>query len=331
MNLRDQQSKVKSRTKQKASACKIKHARQINEDTDSKGGMQAESDDDIDYETDQQLQLTNLNTISEKWEDWDEDMKVQGKQPSERTTATGEWEWKFIPMLPPGIRIDQNSDGRLIFRRGDYGVLVTKEEVSKCVAMVVQNRSIEEIADVIEIEILYNSSVENLVEQKGKDCAELALLGTISPQLNSYRGMQTRGGRDEITDVIEKVMIPSTQKYTPPEKFYINQRAQERMVHRDHTIEYLEQTVSSLRGTMDTEVDQERWMYATGAETVVEASPNVVAYWQGIGIYRWIALKLWSWSAARETRETYIKNASNKWYYGQVLDILPSSTHTSTT
>jgi hypothetical protein len=45
-------------------------------------------------------------------------------------------------------------------------------------------------------------------------------------------------------------------------------------------------------------------MYASGAVTVIQASPNIAAYWQGIGIDRWIALNLWSWSAEKESRQT---------------------------
>ncbi len=68
--------------------------------------------------------------------------------------------------------------------------------------------------------------------------------------------IRTRGGRNDIAEIIEKVMIPSTQKYTVPEDNPINQGAQERMEYKDHTIEYLEQTVLLLRETMDTVVER---------------------------------------------------------------------------
>jgi hypothetical protein len=43
---------------------------------------------------------------------------------------------------------------------------------------------------------------------------------------------------------------------------------------------------------MDTEVDQERWMYNTGVAKVVQASPTEAAYWHGIGLDTWISLNL---------------------------------------
>jgi hypothetical protein len=55
---------------------------------------------------------------------------------------------------------------------------------------------------------------------------------------------------------------------------------------------------------MDTEVERGRWMYASGAAAVIQASPSEAAYWQGIGIDRWIALKLWSRSAEKDPRQT---------------------------
>lgn len=44
-------------------------------------------------------------------------------------------------------------------------------------------------------------------------------------------------------------MIPSTQKYIETDNSYIYQRAQERMVYRDDTIEHLEQ-IASLKRTV---------------------------------------------------------------------------------
>jgi hypothetical protein len=55
---------------------------------------------------------------------------------------------------------------------------------------------------------------------------------TINPQLNSHTGIRTRGGRNDIADVIMKVMIPHTQKYTLPEDTHINLKAQERMLYK---------------------------------------------------------------------------------------------------
>ncbi len=66
----------------------------------------------------------------------------------------------------------------------------------------------------------------------------------------------------------------------------IDPGAQERMYYKDHTIEYLVQTVSLLRETMDTEVERGRWMNSSSTATVIQASPSEVAYWQGIGVDR---------------------------------------------
>ena len=55
---------------------------------------------------------------------------------------------------------------------------------------------------------------------------------------------------------------------------------------------------------MDTEVERGRWMYTSGTATVIQASPYEAAFWQGIGVDRWIALKLWSRSAAKDPKQT---------------------------
>ncbi len=99
-------------------------------------------------------------------------------------------------------------------------------------------------------------------------------------------------------------MIPATQKYTLPEYTHIDQGAQERMYYKEYTSEYLEQTVSLLRQTMDTAVERGRWMYSSSTATVIQASPNEAAFWQGIGVDRWIALKLWSQPAEKDPKQT---------------------------
>ncbi len=212
---------------------------------------------------------------------------------------------KFLSILSPWIKVDQDEFGRLLFRSGDYGVLITKEEVIKCVTTAAQNRTMEEIAELLEFQALYNSSTEEFRKTEGEGlCAILALVGTINPQLNSYTKIRTRGGRNDIADVIEKVLIPSTQKYTLPEDTHIDQGAQERMYYKKHTIEHLEQTVSLLRQTMNTEVERGRWMYASSTATVIQAYSSEAAFWQGLGIDRWIALYLWSRSAEKDLRQT---------------------------
>jgi hypothetical protein len=74
------------------------------------------------------------------------------KQNTESTKTTSQEEWKFLRILAPGIRVDQDGNGRLIFRRGDYGLVMTKEEAIKCVNMVVPNRSVEENINGIEFQ-----------------------------------------------------------------------------------------------------------------------------------------------------------------------------------
>jgi hypothetical protein len=99
--------------------------------------------------------------------------------------------------------------------------------------MAAQNRAMEEIMELLEFEALYNSSTEEFGKPEGEGlCAILALVGTINMQLNSYTKIRTRKGRNDIADVIEKVLIPSTQKYTLPEYTHIDQGAQERMYYR---------------------------------------------------------------------------------------------------
>jgi hypothetical protein len=296
--------KVISRVKSTSNTHTTKYARLPKVDKKKKVGMYMEPDE-VDYETDLQIQLTNLNTVSAIWADWDDDIIHQGKQSHENTPAIQEEEWNFLRTLAPWIKVDQDEYGRLVFRSGDYGVLFTKEEVNKFINMVAQNKTMEEIAGLLEFEALYNSSTEEFGKTEGEGlCAILALVGTIKPQLNSYSEIRTRRGRNDIADIIEKDMIPSTKTYTLPEGTHIDQGAQERMEYKDHTIEYLEQTVILLRETMDTEVERERWMYASSSATVIQASPYEAAFWQGIGVDRWISLYLWSRSAEKDPRQT---------------------------
>jgi hypothetical protein len=57
--------------------------------------------------------------------------------------------------------------------------------------MAVQNRTIEEITELLEFEALYNSSTEEFAKTEGEGlCAILAIVGTIKPQLNSYTEMK---------------------------------------------------------------------------------------------------------------------------------------------
>lgn len=90
--------------------------------------------------------------------------------------------------------------------------------------------------------------------------------------------MESRRGRNDIADVIENILIPAIQEYQQPTDFHVNPRAQEHIVHRDHTIEYLVEIASLLRGTLDTNVDRDQWMYATEVATVVQASPSETVY-----------------------------------------------------
>ncbi len=81
-------------------------------------------------------------------------------------------------------RVDRDEYGSMIFRRGDYGILITKEEAFKYVTIITENSFTEDIRDSIEFEALYNSSAEEDQGTEGKGLHEiLALAGTIVPQL----------------------------------------------------------------------------------------------------------------------------------------------------
>jgi hypothetical protein len=209
-------------------------------------------------------------------------------------------ELRFISTFQLSIKVDQDAEGRLIFRGGEYGLLITKEEASECFNMVMQNIPIEEIIKTIEIQALYNSSTDEFGGTEGNGlCGILAIAETIYPQLNSSRVIGSREGRDNIAELMENTILPSIRKYTKLDDL-------EGMVYSEQTIEYLEQITTLLRGTLDTEVDRDRWMRATSVATVVQTSPIETAYWKGIGIQRWIALDSWSWSAAKKTKQTIL-------------------------
>lgn len=93
--------------------------------------------------------------------------------------------------------------------------------------MVIGSRTTEMINEYIKLQALYHSSTEEIGRTEGKGFCSilLALAGIIDPQLNSRRVIKLRKeGRDDIANVIDTIMIPSTQKYIQPAESYINQR-----------------------------------------------------------------------------------------------------------
>lgn len=261
------------------------------------GGMYMEIDDEP------QTPLSSLNICKEQWLDWTEDTTPM----EEAEVQSEEDEWRFIQTLSPSIKVDEDEEGSLLFRRNDYGIRISNEEMKRLVELILQDRTIEEINETIEVQALYKSTTEESDGTEGQGlCAILALVGTLNPQLNSHRAINSNKGRNEIANVIEEILIPSVQEYNQPNEFEINPRALDHEVHRTHTNEYLMEIASILRSTSVTHVDQEQWMYATGVGTVVQAMPSEVLYWQSIGDGSWLSLNLWS-CAATEIRQQTIR------------------------
>lgn len=121
----------------------VRYTRSKNEDSTlfkssmmGKGGMYT----DNDYEMDTQINLTNISTVREEWVDWSDGtdpIEVEVKQDNDNSTTVYEKEWRFIHTLSPSIRVDEDDNGSLLFRRGDHGILITKEELFKCINMVI--------------------------------------------------------------------------------------------------------------------------------------------------------------------------------------------------
>jgi hypothetical protein len=82
--------------------------------------------------------------------------------------------------------LDRDEYGSLIFRRGDYGILITKEEAFKNVKMVTQKIVPLRIS---EIQLNSKPYTTHRLKDRGTEgkglCEILALAGTIVPQLNS--------------------------------------------------------------------------------------------------------------------------------------------------
>jgi hypothetical protein len=51
----------------------------------------------------------------------------------EHEPIDGEEEWRFIQTLSPNITVDEDESGSLLFRRNNYGLIITKEEMKKCI------------------------------------------------------------------------------------------------------------------------------------------------------------------------------------------------------
>jgi hypothetical protein len=102
-------------------------------------------------------------------------------------------------------------------------------------------------------------------------------------------------------DLIENILIPSIKEYQQPHDFQINPKSPEYEIHKDHRINRVVTTLSLLRDTLDTYVEEEEWMYATGVSTVIQAMPTEVIYWQEIGDGNWLLLDLWPTTARNKS------------------------------
>lgn len=114
-----------------------------------RGGMHMDSDDEP------QTPLSSLNKCKAEWLEWGEESENIDK---DSETHSEKDEWQFIQALAPNIRVDEDEDGRLLFRRYDHGLLITREEMIKCIELVQQARTIQDINERIEVQALYRSS-----------------------------------------------------------------------------------------------------------------------------------------------------------------------------
>jgi hypothetical protein len=148
--------------------------------------------------------------------------------------------------------------------------------------------------------------VAPLAQESRASLRKLALVGALSPHLNSREAMKTEKGRKEIADIIEEILIPSVSTYIQPDDCQVNLRAHEHAIYKDHLIEHLTNMVAILKHTTTREVDDEQWMYAAEVGIVVQAMPTEVTYWQEILSGEWLALHLWS-SVTTETKKQTIQ------------------------
>lgn len=114
----------------------------------------------------------------------------------------------------------------------------------------------------------------------------------MNSQLNSKDTIKSTKGRETIADLIENILIPSVKEYQQPHDFRINSKSPEHEVNRDHTINLLVTISSLLRDSLDTYVEEDEWMYATGVGTIKHPIPSEVIYMQEIGDGNWLSLDL---------------------------------------
>jgi hypothetical protein len=135
---------------------------------------------------------------------------------------------RFIQLLAPNINVDADENNKVLFRRNDYGLALTYEELERCITMVSESRSMEDIFNEIRIQAMYRHCNEEFKGTEGSGfCSILAMVGTLSPQLNSTDIMNNKQRREEIANAIEDILIPSVRDYSQPAEFRMNTNAHE--------------------------------------------------------------------------------------------------------
>lgn len=169
---------------------------------------------DISQSDEDQISLCNLSISNELWNESESTKSEEHTKEDDNVTQT---HWKFIDKLSPNIRVDEDDQGNLLFRRYGYGLLITKDELVKCINRVQESTTIEELYRDIEVQSLYQYNKKESEGTAGLGfCAILALVGTLNPQLNTVESMQTEQGRRKIADVIDDILLPSVREYSQP-------------------------------------------------------------------------------------------------------------------
>ncbi len=199
--------------------------------------------------------------------------------------------------------MDADENGKVLFRRNDYGLAITRDELTRCIIMVTESRSMADIFNSIQVQALYRHNTEEFKRTDGSGfCSILSIVGTLSPHLNTNDIMNNIQLREEIANAIEDILIPSVKDYLQPTDYRINKNAHEHEVYRDHTMEHLTRMTSIIRNTAKTYVEEEQWMYVAEVGIVIQAMPIEVTYWEEIRSNNWMTLNLWS-SISTEKRE----------------------------
>jgi hypothetical protein len=163
-----------------------------------------------------------------------------------------------------------------------------------------------DIFNEIQVQALYRHNNDKFKRTEGSGlCSILAMVGTLSPHLNSIDIMNNNQRREEIANAIEDILITSVRDYSQPTDFRINTNAHEHAIYKDHTMEHLTNMTSIIQNSLNTYVEEEQWMYAGEVEIVIQAMPIEVIYREEIRSNNWLTLNLWS-SILTDKREQTI-------------------------